>query len=79
MYSMYNKGNYSFHIFTTPVTRASLKAEHMISKDLSLSGVVGDGVGTSEDLKNQKKNTEELTHFLFANYCTECKCWVVTF
>ena len=33
------------------------------------------------DLKRpqkQKKNTE-LTHFVFANYCTECKCWVVTF
>jgi hypothetical protein len=65
MYSMYNKGNYSFHIFTTPVTRASLKAEHMISKDLSLLGVGFDGVFDLEDLKNQKKNHRELTHFTF--------------
>ena len=55
---MYNKGNYSFHIFTTPVTRASLKAEHMISKDLSLFnlGVGFDGVFDLEDLKNKKKS-----------------------
>ena len=58
MCSMYNKGNYSFHIFTTPVTRASLKAEHMISKDLSLFnlGVGFDGVFDLEDLKNKKNH-----------------------
>jgi len=28
--------------------------------------------------KSQKK-TLDLTHFVFANYYTECKCWVVTF
>ena len=34
------------------------------------------------DLKRPQKSKKkhwELTHFLFANYCTECKCWVVTF
>jgi len=55
---MYNKGNYSFHIFTTPVTRASLKAEHMISKDLSLLGVGFDGVFDLGRPQKSKKITE---------------------
>ena len=28
--------------------------------------------------KSTKKTRELTTHFVFANYCIECKCWVVT-
>jgi hypothetical protein len=41
----------------------------------------GHGARSNVRLANAPPHTKRsaVTHFLFANYCIECKCWVVTF
>jgi hypothetical protein len=57
--------------------RVSFKIITQNNKNVIFIGF--DGLFDLRRPQKSKKKTRELTHFVFANYFTECKCWVVTF
>ena len=57
--------------------RVSLKITTQNNKDVIFIGF--DGQFDLKPTSKIKKKTRKLTRFVFANNCTECKFWVVTF
>ena len=57
--------------------RVSLKITTQNNKNVIFIGF--DGQFDLKPTSKIKKKTRKLTRFVFANYCTECKFWVVTF